>query len=69
MLSAYSLGLIITDFDAENGSVIRSSGLKQFELINELKVVLRRRYALGKNGKVVGPNPKRFALLTNGSAS
>lgn len=54
---------IVLAFDDEHGGAIRRSGLKEAEVLAQFNVVLRRRYTLDKDRKIVGVNPKHYQLL------
>lgn len=56
---------IIVKWDNDHGGAILRSRLKEAEVLQQVNVVLRRRYALDKKRKIVGVNPKHYALLTH----
>lgn len=54
---------VILAYDIENGGIINRSGLKQVEVLQQINVVMRRRFLLDKKRKIIGVNEKRFRLL------
>jgi hypothetical protein len=56
---------IIVKYDDKHGGNISARGLPAIDVVNQLKVVLRRLYELNEHGKVVGVNPKRLILIAH----
>lgn len=63
LLDLHATAEIICEFDAKKGNGIGNKHLKAYEIVNQLKVVLRRRFILDKKCKVIGVNPKFGNLL------
>lgn len=56
---------VVVEWDNEHGGTIQRSGLKDAEVLQQVNVVLRRRYVLDKKRKIVGVNEKHYQLLTH----
>jgi hypothetical protein len=54
---------IIVAWDDEHGGSIRRAGIKEAEVLQQVNVVLRRRFVLDKKRKIIGVNEKHFKLL------
>jgi hypothetical protein len=54
---------IIIAWDEEHGGAVRRAGLKEAEVLQQVNVVLRRRFVLDKKRKIVGLNEKHYKLL------
>ena len=59
---------LIVASDDKNGGGIRASGRKENDILQDVNVVLRRRYTMNKKHKIVGVNPKHYALLEHKAA-